>query len=116
MTITPQELLEKTDGFYKTTDIYIASSLMAYGVELNSLVKNGKQYIFCLRWLKGEPGGSDWDIEMLIAQYWSGTLKVSAKALWNAYKELKNRMFAEVNEGRMNSKIDQALMKGGGNE
>lgn len=74
---------------YSTRDIYLASSLIASNFNLLSIEKTGKLFIFLF------DSNIPSDIHLTINDYWNGKLIVSAKNLFNAFKELKNRMYNE---------------------
>ena len=73
---------------YALTDIYLASSLIAAGFPMTDLFKKENQFTFYLV----VDTGKGYTIYDEIESYWRGTLNVSAKSLWNAYKEIKYRM------------------------
>lgn len=70
---------------YVTKDIYLASSLIASGFPLKDITKNEKQFSFLFLLSK--------DLEHATYEYWEGVLQTSAKDLFTAFKDLKNRMY-----------------------
>jgi hypothetical protein len=84
---------------YRTKDVYIASTLIALGYNQYRIERNGKQCFFIFD--TDEPGLSNeiarTGLEVTIDEYWSGNLKVDPKELFNSFKELKTRMYGEVN-------------------
>lgn len=75
---------------YSTKDIYLASTIIAIDIPLLDLVKNEKQFTFIFAKTK--------DLDVVVFDYWGGVLSVEPKRLFNAFKELKNRMYNEVYE------------------
>jgi hypothetical protein len=83
---------------YKTKDVYIASTLIARGLKQYRIERNGRQCFFIFSpEIEDTPTGFSpvTFLEMEIEQYWSGNLLVDPKELFNAFKELKNRMYVE---------------------
>jgi len=79
----PDEIL---NNLFKTKDIYLASTLVALGFKY-FLTKKEKQFFFSFE---------DNEEEMLhveIANYWDKNLEIDAITLFNAFKELKSRMY-----------------------
>lgn len=73
---------------YSTKDVYLASTIIASGFRLLDIVRNERQCTFIFE--------STADLENVVADYWSGNLRTDPKFLFNAFKELKNRMYNEV--------------------
>lgn len=81
---------------YKTKDVYIASTLIALGFCNYKIERNGRQCFFVFK--DGDidhPDGLgiiDY-IEIQVEKYWNNSLLIDPKSLFNAFKELKTRMF-----------------------
>jgi len=71
---------------YKTKDFPIAATLRALGVPIHTVEKQGRVSYFIF-------DVENIDIENLINKYWNRELKVEARALIEAIKELKNRIY-----------------------
>lgn len=83
---------------YKTKDVYIASMLIARGYKQYRIERNGRQCFFIFYPEKEDVPDSFNPVSFLedeVNQYWNGNLLVDPKELFNAFKELKNRMYVE---------------------
>lgn len=81
---------------YKTKDVYIASTLIAIGFNNYKIERNGRQcfFIFSSDNTDHPDGLGPIDyLEIQVEKYWNGSLLVDPKSLFNAFKELKTRMF-----------------------
>ena len=80
--------------FYKTKDIYLASTLLSLDFHIEKTTKEGGRTFFYFR-LEREPFilGDNFSIDKAVKQYWDKTLEVSPLTLFNAFKELKNRIY-----------------------
>ena len=81
---------------YRTKDVYIAATLIALGNNNYRIERNGKQcfFIFTNDNTDHPDGlGPIEFIEIQVEQYWTGNLLIDPKSLFNAFKELKNRMY-----------------------
>lgn len=79
---------------YKTKDIYLASTLLALEFPIDKTTKEGNQTFFHFR-IKREPFivGDSFTIDKAIKAYWDKTIKINPLSLFNAFKELKNRIY-----------------------
>jgi len=73
---------------YVTKDVYVASYLIAIGYKRYTLSQYEKQFTFNFT-----IDTSLEALEMEVDNYWGENTSVDAKRLFNAFKELKNRMF-----------------------
>jgi hypothetical protein len=76
----------------RTKDLYIASYLLATG-EKYYIEKDGEIIYFIFENDKA-PTENIYSIQE--AQYWDDNALVSPKSLFNAYKELRSRVFMEL--------------------
>ena len=70
---------------YHTKDLYEAAALYAIGKKLLELEQEDRFYWFVF---EGE------ECQELSDKYWSGEIKIDAKAYANAIRSLKDRVFA----------------------
>lgn len=75
---------------FSTKDIYLASFLLATGYKRYSLRKEGR-----IAWFDFE--SDDDKMRLHIDEYWASNCLVDPKELFNAFKELKNRIYEDVN-------------------
>jgi len=80
---------------YKTKDIYLAATLITRGFKQYYIQRNGRQCYFIF----DQDGERNPQVEA--DNYWMGNLLVDPKELFNSYKELKNRMFNEDENERL---------------
>lgn len=80
-------------AMYRTSDIYIASYLLASGYEDYTIEPDGKKYFFMFT-THNTPSEYVFDVE--VDQYFSNNVKIEPKKLFNAYKELKGRIFGGI--------------------
>lgn len=75
---------------FKTKDTYLASTLRCLGYHLDTIEKDGKNYVFVF-----DPSvfPVEGNIEEDVAAYWNHGLRVDPLTLFTAFKELKNRMY-----------------------
>lgn len=76
----------------RTKDLYLASYFVAIG-EKYSIEKDGKTVYFVFENNKA-PTENIYKIEE--EKYWNDNALVSPKALFNAYKELRSRIYVEL--------------------
>ncbi len=74
------------DNVYKTTDVYIAASLLAYGCMMVDMTKKEKQFTFYIT------SDTD-DVSNLVNRFWAGKMLVDAKKLFGGFRELRARMY-----------------------
>lgn len=83
-------------SYYKTKDIYIASTLITLGYTKYRIERNGRQCFFIFI-IDNEDApecfGMIDALELDVEKYWNNDLLVDPKRLFNAFKELKTRMF-----------------------
>jgi hypothetical protein len=84
---------------YKTKDIYLASTLIAFGYKSYRIEKNGRQCFFIFDPAMYNLAPKDYDplafLEIQVDEYWGGNLLLDPKEVFNAFKELKSRMYEE---------------------
>lgn len=84
---------------YKTKDVYLASTLIAFGYKNYRIERNGRQCYFIFDPYIISPPKEPIDftpvsfLELQVDEYWAGNLLLDPKELFNAFKELKNRMY-----------------------
>jgi len=81
----------KLNSEYRTKDIYIASVLLAKGIELKGLEpaegnKDFKLFVFY----------KPVECEILVAAFWNNDLTLKARSLFDSLFALRNRLKAEV--------------------
>jgi hypothetical protein len=81
------------ENHFITKDIYLASTLIATGNTWYSLEKQGKIFYFTF-----DKRQSQENIEAEVDNYWARNLLVDPRALFDAFQELKTRMYSEENE------------------
>lgn len=79
---------------YETTDIFLASYLLATGHTDYSLNREGRQVTFVFR--SDRTYNNEKYFEIIVDKYFSEENFVVPKLLFNAYKELKGRIFDGV--------------------
>ncbi len=90
--------MEMLSTEYSTKDIYLASTLIALGYKWYRIEKNGRQcyFIFDAANVDSPPETPPKvSLESEIDNYWAGNLLVDPKELFNAFKELKARIYGE---------------------
>lgn len=90
--------MEMLSTEYSTKDIYLASTLIALGYKWYRIEKNGRQcyFIFDAGSVDPPKGTSPKALlELEVDNYWGGNLSVDPKELFNAFKELKARIYGE---------------------
>jgi rubredoxin len=90
--------MEISQTEYSTKDIYLASTLIAIGYKWYRIEKNGRQcyFIFDISSVDPPKGTSpNTFFETEVDDYWAGNLLVDPKQLFNAFKELKARIYGE---------------------
>lgn len=75
---------------FSTKDIYLASFLLASGYKRYSLRREGR-----IAWFDFED--DDNKLKLDVDEYWSSNCLVDPKELFNSFKELKNRIYENVN-------------------
>lgn len=76
---------------YETTDIYISSTLIAYGYQVGvKRVANTNKAIFTVEVQNTE---GLLEVQEIANQYWQKTLSVDPCTLFGAYKQLKEMIF-----------------------
>ena len=78
---------------YRTTDIYIASYLLASGFERYRIEKSGSQSIFVF---EDNDAPIKHIFELEVDEYYANNVSLPPKKLFNAYKELKSRIFNKI--------------------
>lgn len=73
------------ESTYKTTDIYLASTLCLLGYSLEEITYEHSKFTFHFT----EQAYIDLDVD----NYWGGELKVDPKLLFAEFKTLKGRMY-----------------------
>jgi|GEM_PF-2779367 len=73
---------------YKTKDIFEATAMLAKKAKLDSLEREGNYYLFVF---------DDYsECQKLSTQYWRNELSVMAKDYTDAFRTLKDRLFART--------------------
>ena len=82
------------DNYFSTKDIYLAATLIARGNTWYELKKRGKVFYFCFDKRQNQE-----KIGLEADNYWARNILLEPRALFEAMKELKSRMYNE-NEKR----------------
>lgn len=79
---------------YKTKDIYLAATLLAFEFPIKE-VSNEENKTFFHFGIEREPliGGDNWTIDKAVKAYWDKSITIEPLTLFNAFKELKNRIY-----------------------
>lgn len=82
------------EKIFKTTDIYLAATLLAVSFPIRKTSNVDGKVTFFFGYER-EPmiGGDNWTIDYAVKAYWDKTLEISPLILFNAFKELKNRIY-----------------------
>lgn len=84
--------------FYSTKDIYLASTLLSLGFVLDHLEKKDKifYFFFCEQIaMPDQVMNLNKDlIQKYVNDYWEGALLIDPKKLFNAFREVKARMYS----------------------
>jgi len=86
---------------YKTKDVYLAATLLSIGYKDYRIERNGKQCFFIFDYQEENLDNniSKTGLEVTVDEYWQGSLIVDPKLLFNSFRELKNRMYGEGENG-----------------
>lgn len=75
------------ENYYETSDLGLATALVAVGVVLNDIDKsNPRRALFLF--------ADDGDVSALAENYWNGTLTLSAQTYFDTIKRVKARLYA----------------------
>lgn len=74
---------------YQTSDIALGSVLLSYGLKLEAVDKSKPKAVFYFRKEKG--------VDQLAEGFWSHNLQVDPLLYFNSLKELKSRLYQDIN-------------------
>lgn len=77
---------------FRTKDIYIGTILLQSGIPILRCEGNGRQGIFVFK--------ASGEIELLIAHYFNGELKVDPRRLFESWKTLKSMAYTAIGDVR----------------
>jgi len=89
---------EKIEGFYKTSDIYLVSALIANGAELVELEVNTKNIL--RKQILFKLNVSNLNYNKIIVKYNTNDLPVDARTYVSIFKAIKDRMFEKLNSSK----------------
>jgi len=78
------------NDYYKTTDITLATTLYCYGLKLEAIDRtNFTRATFIFK--------RNSELDGLIQAFWSHSLKVDPLLFFNELKQIKTRLYQEIN-------------------
>jgi hypothetical protein len=80
--------------YYKTSDIYLAAFLLSESFPIKKITSESSKKYFHFSIVR-EPliVGDLWTIDKAVKSYWDKSVAVKPLDIFNAFKELKNRIF-----------------------
>lgn len=79
---------------FKTSDIYLASSLVSWSFPIIKTTKDDSKVFFHFGTERVPMiGGDGWTIDKAVKAYWDKSLELPPLDIFNSFKELKNRIY-----------------------